>query len=135
MIDLGKHNLLGVLVDAVDYAGAANRILNAAAEGVPYGATALAVQGVMTGQSDKVHRYRLNALDLVTPDGQPVRWGLNMLHATRLPERVYGPTLMLEICRRASDEGLPVYLYGSREEVLDLLLENLRTRFPMLVIA
>lgn len=135
MIDLGKKNLLGVLVDAVDYEGAADRIVNAAAAGMPYGATALAVHGVMTGVRDPVHRYRLNALDLVTPDGQPVRWGLNAVHRVGLAERVYGPTLMLEVCDRASREGMPVFLYGSRENVLGRLVDNLGARFPTLTIA
>jgi N-acetylglucosaminyldiphosphoundecaprenol N-acetyl-beta-D-mannosaminyltransferase len=135
LVDLGKKNLLGVLVDAVDYESAVERIANAANARMPYGVTALAVHGVMTGVRNQIQRYRLNALDLVTPDGQPVRWGLNFIHGVGLRERIYGPKLMLEVCERASHEGLPVYFYGSREDVLGRLLHNLKLRFPTLQIA
>jgi len=135
VIDLGKKNVLGVLVDAVDYESAIERIANAGTAGVPYGVTALAVHGVMTGVGNRIQRYRINALDLVTPDGQPVRWGLNLIHRAGLRDRVYGPTLMLRVCERASREGLPVYFYGSTEDVLGRLVNNLKLKFPTLQIA
>ena len=135
MIDLGKKNVLGVLVDAVDYEAAVMRIVAAARAHRPFAVSALAVHGVMTGVQNASHRYRLNHLDLVTPDGQPVRWSLNWLHDTRLPDRVYGPTLMLKVCTMAAAEGLPVFLYGSRPQVLEALARNLRACIPLLVIA
>jgi N-acetylglucosaminyldiphosphoundecaprenol N-acetyl-beta-D-mannosaminyltransferase len=135
VIDEGKRNLLGVLVDAVDYEAAAERIVSAAKAGRPYGVSTLAVHGVMTAVGNRTQRYRVNALDLVTPDGQPVRWGLNVLHRAGLPDRVYGPTLMLEVCRRASEEALPIYLYGSTSEVVGRLAKDLEVRFPGLQVA
>ncbi|WP_253718878.1 WecB/TagA/CpsF family glycosyltransferase, partial [Thermus scotoductus] len=125
MIDRGKKSVLGVMVDAVDYEAAVARIVAAAKEGRPYGVTALAVHGVMTGVGDPEHLWRLNELELVVPDGQPVRWALNLLHKTGLPDRVYGPRLMLEVCRAAEAEGLSIFLYGSRQEVLERLEANL----------
>jgi exopolysaccharide biosynthesis WecB/TagA/CpsF family protein len=133
--DLGKKNVLGVLVDAIDYEAAVDRIIDAAKGPRPLSASALAVHGVMTGVSDRTHRYRLNHMDLITPDGQPVRWALNLLHGARLSDRVYGPDLMLEVCAAAATERLPIYLYGSRDEILEPLERNLLLRFPGLEIA
>jgi N-acetylglucosaminyldiphosphoundecaprenol N-acetyl-beta-D-mannosaminyltransferase len=135
MIDHGKRNLIGVGIDAVDYAGAVARIEAAARARRPLAVTALAVHGVMTGYQDGSHRARLNSFDLVVPDGQPVRWALNLLHGAALPDRVYGPNLMLETCRLAEREGWGVYLYGSSAEVIAHLTAGLRRRFPNLVIA
>jgi exopolysaccharide biosynthesis WecB/TagA/CpsF family protein len=135
MIDRGKHNVLGVRVDAVDCEAAEARILEAARARRPLAVSALAVHGVMTGVLDPAQRHRLNHLDLVAPDGQPVRWALNLLHRTRLPERVYGPNLMLRVCGRAAEEGLPIFLYGGTEEMLADLRTNLVARFPGLDIA
>ncbi len=132
---LGKRNLLGVLVDALDYEAAVEMILEAARLRQPFGATALAVHGLMTGVRDRVHRYRLNSLDLVTPDGQPVRWALNMAHHTGLEDRVYGPTLMLRLCQEASGRNFSVYLYGSTRDVVEALEGSLVARFPNLRIA
>ncbi len=135
MIDRGKQNLLGVLVDAVDYEAAVERIIGAARERKPCSVSALAVHGLMTGVQDSVHRHRLNHLDLVCPDGQPVRWALNRLYDTKLNDRVYGPKLALKVCERAAQEKLPVYLYGSRPDVLEALAHRLRSRLPGLLIA
>jgi exopolysaccharide biosynthesis WecB/TagA/CpsF family protein len=135
LIDKGKRNVLGVLVDAVDYEAAVARIIAAAKERLPMSVSALAVHGVMTGVLDDAHRYRLNHLDLVAPDGQPVRWALNGLHDVGLTDRVYGPNLTLKLCELAAAESLPIYLYGSRPGVLTTLSRNLCERFPGLQIA
>lgn len=135
MRDEGRHPVAGVAIDAVDYDVALSRILDAARDRRFLGVSALAVHGVMTGHDDPEHRARLSALDLVVPDGQPVRWALNALHGTDLGDRVYGPELTLRVCDAAAAAGLPVYLYGSTPEVLHDLEANLRTRFPALSIA
>ena len=135
MIDKGKKNVLGILVNAVNYEAAVSKILAAASAGKPMSVSALAVHGVMTGVVDSTHRYRLNHMDLVLPDGQPVRWALNLLYNTKLPDRVCGPNAMLQICERAAEEGLSIYLYGSKASVLEALSRNLCQRFPKLIIA
>jgi N-acetylglucosaminyldiphosphoundecaprenol N-acetyl-beta-D-mannosaminyltransferase len=108
MIDYGKKNLLGILIDAVDYEGALDRIMAAARERRPFAVSALAVHGVMSGYTEDDHQARLNQFDLIVPDGQPVRWALNLLYRTGLPDRVYGPTLTLRTCERAEREGLGI---------------------------
>jgi len=135
MLDLGKRNVLGVLVDAVDYEAAVKRVIEAAEEGRPYGVSALAVHGVMTGVLGAEHRNRLNSLELVTPDGQPVKWSLNKLHHCGLPDRVYGPVLMSRLLAVAETRRLPVYLYGSSDAVLAKLVPMLERRHPQLTIA
>ena len=131
----GKRSVLGVLVDVTDYTDATSRILQAARERRGFAVTALAVHGVMTGVQDPAHNARLNSFDLVTPDGQPVRWGLNVLHSAGLTDRVYGPTLTLKVVEAAAAEGLPVYLYGSTEPTLAKLVPALEAMFPALKIA
>ncbi len=135
MIDYGKRNLLGIGINAVDYAAAVEAILVAAKEQRPFGVSALAVHGVMTGVMDREHCFRLNQLEMVVPDGQPVRWGLNLLHGLDLPDRVYGPTLTLKVCEAAAQAGLPIYMFGGQAATLKRLEERLRERFPQIVIA
>jgi N-acetylglucosaminyldiphosphoundecaprenol N-acetyl-beta-D-mannosaminyltransferase len=135
MIDLGKQNILGIGINAVDYDAATDSIIKAAVEKQPYAVSALAVHGVMTGAMDQIHKRRLNNLDLVVPDGQPVRWAMKWLHGISLPDRVYGPELTLRVCEKAADRGLSVYLYGSQAQVLEKLQENLKEKYPGLKIA
>lgn len=132
MIDQGRFDVCGIEISAVDYQSAVDQIIHAALEKRAFAVSALAVHGVMTGVLDIEHRQRLRSLDLVVPDGQPVRWALNLLHKQRLAKRVYGPELTLQTCAAAERESIPVYFYGSRPEVLASLRENLERKFPAL---
>ena len=92
------------------------------------------VHGVILAKQDpNVARY-LNEADIATPDGMPVVWALRSFGYPN-QQRVYGPTLMLEICRRAAVRGARIFLYGGREETLRVLSESLPQRFPGLQIA
>ena len=134
MLNSGKRNILGILIDAVDYDGAVDFIVRAARNQQGATVSALAVHGLMTGVFDRVQKFRLNHFDLLVPDGQPVRWVLNWLYRARLPDRVTGSSLTLKVCARASELGLPIYFYGSTPEVLTALRQNLQAKFPEIVI-
>ena len=135
MIDHGKQNVIGININAVDYEQAITRIVDCAHRGRSCPTTALAVHGVVTGATDPAHRFRLNHFDLVLPDGQPVRWALNLLYGLKLPDRVYGPKLAYLLCQAAAKEGIPVYFYGSTEHVLKHLCERMKVLCPGLQIA
>jgi N-acetylglucosaminyldiphosphoundecaprenol N-acetyl-beta-D-mannosaminyltransferase len=127
--------VLGVPVSRVDYDQAVDSIIEAARQRRSFGASAMAVHGVMEAYRDRAFAETLSRLDLITPDGQPVRWAMNLLGARELKDRVYGPTLMLKVCERAAADELPVFLYGSTQSVLDRLGRNLMAKFPGLMIA
>jgi len=135
LIDRGKQNVLGVMVNVVDYETIVEKIISSALHRRTLAVTALAVHGVMTGVMDAEHKYRLNHLDFVVPDGQPVRWALNLLYSAGLSDRVYGPDFTLKICEAAEREGLPVYFYGATPQILCLLQQRLHDRFKNLKIA
>jgi len=135
MIHAGKKNILGIGVDAVDYEAAVHQILEAARHQRGFTVSALAVHGVMTGVSDPEHRYRLNRFDLICPDGQPVRWMLNLSASAGLTDRVYGPFLTLKLCKQASEKGIPLFFFGSSQQVLERLSTSLKERFPGIRIA
>jgi len=134
MIDQGRHSVLGIDVNAVDYECAVARIVSAGEAKKPMTVTALAVHGVMTGVLDKTHNYRLNRFDLVCPDGQPVRWALRILHGCSLRDRVYGPGLTLRICEAAATYGIGIFLFGATEEMLTKFADRLTQRFDGLQI-
>jgi len=134
-MNLGRHSVLGVGVDAIDYDEAVERILTAARNRQWLGLAALPVHAVMTAVLEPAFALDLSRMTLRVPDGQPVRWALAMLHGVRLPDRVYGPELMLRLCARAAREEVPIFLFGSRPRVLDRLRGRLLSRFPGLRIA
>jgi exopolysaccharide biosynthesis WecB/TagA/CpsF family protein len=130
-----KCNLFGVQISATTYDEAAQAIVQAAGAGEPAIVSAHAVHAVVTASGDPALREAVNSFQLVAPDGQPVRWALNWLHRVGLRDRVCGPELMLRVCQRAADEGVPIYLYGSSPPVILALEKNLLARFPGLVVA
>ncbi|HEY1689392.1 MAG TPA: WecB/TagA/CpsF family glycosyltransferase [Solirubrobacteraceae bacterium] len=97
--------------------------------------TAAAVNLLMSAHDDPAVRQAVSQATLAVPDGQPLVWALHAL-GERQATRVYGPELMLRHCERAAASGMPIYLYGGRDEnALQLLRERLTQRFPGLHIA
>ena len=130
-----KANILGVGISVTNYGEVVRCVLEAARGQRPLLVNACSVHNLIEAIDDPSLAAALNQFDIVAPDGQPVRWGLAWTRQARLSERVYGPTLTLQVCEAAAREGLPVYLYGSRQLTLERLSERLRTRFPRLQIA
>jgi len=97
--------------------------------------TAAAVNLVMSAREDPEAGAALAGATLATPDGMPLVWALRALGNARAT-RIYGPDLMAAFCARAAQKGIPVYLYGGRDErALALLQARLRESFPGLAIA
>ncbi len=130
-----KRNLFGVDVSVTSYHEAIDTIITAAQEGRGGVATFLAVHGIVCAATDPEFGRRVNACQMVGPDGQPVRWALNFFHKAGLSDRVYGPEVMRRVCQRCSEQGLGIFLCGSTPLVLALLASNLREMFPELKIA
>lgn len=130
-----KLPIFGIGVNPTTYDDSVNAIMAAARERRSYGVTALATHGLMEAVGDLTFAHVLGQLDVVTPDGQPVRWALNRLHGAALVQPVTGPFLMPKLCAAAADEGVSVYLYGSTPHTCQLLAIALRDRFPALQIA
>jgi exopolysaccharide biosynthesis WecB/TagA/CpsF family protein len=127
--------LFGVPVSVTTYEEAERAVVAAARARRPALVDALAVHVLAEAVWRPEVGRAVKAFELVTPDGQPVRWALNILYGAGLGERVYGPELMRRLCARAAADGIPIYLYGSTVEVLRDLCSSLLERFPGLRIA
>lgn len=130
-----KHKVFGVEISATTYEQAVDSLITAAQLREPAIASLHAVHALITASGDAELREMVNSFELIGPDGQPVRWALNLLHKAGLAERVYGPELMLRLCERAAREGVSIFLYGGTPEVLEKLETRLVERYPQLVIA
>lgn len=76
----------------------------------------------------------VNGADLATADGMPVLRSLQWFH--RLDqERVAGNDLLPALLAGAELEGLSVYLYGGKQEVLDAMVARAAREHPRLRIA
>src|SRR5258708_33334044 len=125
-----KKNILGILIEPVSGEEATDWVMAAARQGRPFSVSAMAVHGVMSGVLNREHHSRLNNLELVVADGQPVRWDLNLLHGVGLKQRVYGPNLTMAVLARAEQEGSKGFFYGSSPDGLYLIGANILRRVP-----
>ncbi len=130
-----KHEVLGVSISATTYEEAVETVMRAAKQREQAVVSLHAVHALVTASRDGGLRDAVNRFEMVAPDGQPVRWALNWLYRTGLQERVYGPELMLRLCRQAESQGVSIYLYGSTKPVLAALQAELAERYPDLKIA
>ncbi|HEX5150777.1 MAG TPA: WecB/TagA/CpsF family glycosyltransferase [Parafilimonas sp.] len=130
-----KVDIFGVNYSVTNYDEASDLIIEAARKNKSFGVSALAVHGLIECYNRPQLKTKVNKLDLIVPDGQPVKWAMNNFYKAGLSDRVYGPTLTLEVLKKANKEKLSVYLYGSEESTLDALSKNLNKWFPDLQFA
>lgn len=89
---------------------------------------------VETCRADAAANAAVNGADLVLPDGIGIVYGAKILHQPlrgRVPGIEFG-TGMIERCAKL---GKSVYLLGAKPGVAEQAAENLKNRFPGLVIA
>jgi N-acetylglucosaminyldiphosphoundecaprenol N-acetyl-beta-D-mannosaminyltransferase len=91
------------------------------------------VHTVMECQYDPYFRRAVNEALLAVPDGMPLVWIARRL-GYPLPDRVYGPDLMLSLCERSAQQGYRNFFYGGSEDTLERLVARLSERFPGLPI-
>jgi len=125
-----KKDLFSVRYSLVDYESASEILVNHAIQNRSYGLSALAVHGLIESVSDEELNRKVNKIDMVVPDGQPIRWALNYFHKAHLRDRVYGPTLTLHVLAKASEKKLKVYLYGSQKDTLEKLKQFIHKNYP-----
>jgi N-acetylglucosaminyldiphosphoundecaprenol N-acetyl-beta-D-mannosaminyltransferase len=124
-----RANVLGVGVHAIDLSTAASIIESAICKGQKGYVCVTGVHGVMEAQRDPEFRDILNRALLVTPDGMPTVW-VGRVQGNSAMKRVFGPDLMLEVCRRSAGAGTRHFLYGGNPGIAGELAERLRHRFP-----
>jgi len=114
----------------VDYESASEIILDKAKNNISFGVSALAVHGLITSLRDTTLRKEINKIDLIVPDGQPIRWVINSFYNVGLKDRVYGPELTLRVLEKSNNLGLHVFLYGSTNHTLERFKIFIQENFP-----
>ena len=130
-----RVDVFGVQMSVTDYADSIEQIIAAGREKRSFAMSALATHGLMEAVHNPDFLEIVNGLDLVTPDGQPVRWAMNILHDTNLEDRVYGPDLTWMVCGAAADAGIGIYLFGSTPETCEKFVAAILDKWPHAIIS
>jgi N-acetylglucosaminyldiphosphoundecaprenol N-acetyl-beta-D-mannosaminyltransferase len=136
-VDAKKANALsigGMPFMPVDYAGAIGLFTQWIAARSARQVCIVNVHTLISARRDPELAKIMRDAALNTMDGQPLRWYANLIHRAALKERVCGPELMLRCLDEGRGKDWTHYLLGGREEVLEVLRERLRERYPGLQI-
>ncbi len=125
-----KKQLFSVSYFITDYNEASDLIIQKAKARESFGISALAVHGLIESVRNKSFRDYLDKIDMIVPDGQPVKWALNSFYKVGLKERVAGPILTRHVLAKANDNQLCVFLYGSKPATLDKMEDFIRQNYP-----
>lgn len=129
-----RFNVLGVGVHATNLSLASKQLIEAARGHSPSYVCFCDVNSVSCARRDPNHLAILNRSLLTTPDGMPLVW-LGQLAGHKSIGRVYGPELMLEVCRATVRTELTHFFYGGGPGTAEALANNLTARFPGLKVA
>lgn len=130
----GRVEVLGCSLSAVTMDEAVLLCEEAIAAGGYFQHMSVNAAKLVAMQDDPALEQMVASCDLVTADGQSVVWASHLL-GEPLPERVTGIDLMERLLAAADRTGYRVFILGARSEVLAKAIENLRRRYPNLIIA
>jgi N-acetylglucosaminyldiphosphoundecaprenol N-acetyl-beta-D-mannosaminyltransferase len=126
---MASVSILGVRFDAYTTAQASDEIVRLARAGTAGYACFSNAHGVVEAKDDPDFERVLNGADLNLPDGMSIVREMRT-RGTAQDDRVYGPDAMLDVARRAAEQGVPVALYGSSPDVIARLREHLPVLAP-----
>lgn len=122
-------SVAGVRTEAQTFSEALNTLLEWSKQPQKrYVSTGTAYTLVMAERHPAISAALADA-DMLTADGMPLVW-VQRLKGARQAERVYGPDLMLALCRASEAAGLRHYLYGGLPGIPEKLAQALQARFP-----
>jgi N-acetylglucosaminyldiphosphoundecaprenol N-acetyl-beta-D-mannosaminyltransferase len=126
--------LFGLRMDNLSLEETVSRVNDFIACGGVHQHIVVNVDKIVKADRDSEIREIVNNCDLVNVDGQAVVWASRLL-GQPIKERVTGIDLMVRLLAEAAQRGYRVYFLGARKEVVDRVVEEVRSRFPGVLIA
>jgi len=127
------REILGVQVAASNYDEAVEKVVAWAKQRESRAVFFANVHVLMEAFDDVGFRGKLNAADIVNPDGMPLVWALRAM-GERDATRVYGPDATQLLLNTAQASAIPVGFYGGSDATLAKLIAEVQHRYPGLEI-
>lgn len=129
-----KESYLGVNVSPLTYEGIIEDLGQRIAAGKQSTIIAVNPEKVMAAQRDPQVKDLINASTYQIADGVGILLAAK-LKKGNITSRVTGVDMMSAILKFASEDGLPVYFYGAKEEVVAKAIANIEKSFPKIQVA
>lgn len=92
------------------------------------------VHMVMESYDNAEYAKKVNAANMVIPDGMPLVW-MQKLQGRKDARRTRANDMMIELCSVAESRGWSVGFYGASQKVIDEIKERATTDFPQMKVA
>ena len=129
-----KKKLLSLFVTTGSYQQFVDRIYKLAARKKSSYVCVANVHMLIEAHKDAAFAKAVNNADIVTPDGMPLAKSFKLLYGIKQP-RVAGMDLLPDLLTGAVENKLPVYFYGSTDNVLLKTIEFTKNNYPELNVA
>lgn len=129
-----KESYLGIDVSALSYEGIIEDLGNRIEGGKQSTIIAVNPEKVMAAQRDPQVKELINASTYQIADGVGILLAAK-LKGGQITSRVTGVDMMSALLRFASEDGLPVYFFGAKEEVVAKAIANIQETFPAIKVA
>lgn len=129
-----KMRLLNTYVNNVTLDEAVEFLLQKIREQTPAYVVEVNVDVVVKMETDPVLRQITDNADLTLVDGQPLIW-ISKLYGRPLKMKVSGSDLVPTLLQAAAKEGRSVFVLGGKEDAARKAAENIKARYPGLVMA
>jgi len=124
-----RVNILGVRINAISLSEAVGEMASWIDSRSRHYVNICTVHTVMECNQNPTLRNIVNNSGISTPDGMPLVW-LCRYHGYSYVTRVYGPDLMLALCRHSISRGYKHFFYGGADGVAQELAIELEKRYP-----
>lgn len=131
-----SHRMLGMRLDYAEPQAYLARIMDRATSGQSGYCCIADVHQCVRVHDNPRFAAKVNGATLVIPDSVVLQRARALFHGVPYIETMRGADIMLELCRRAEAQGVPIALIGGRDDAaLAQLQHRLMARFPALEIA
>ncbi|MCC6329939.1 MAG: WecB/TagA/CpsF family glycosyltransferase [Acidobacteria bacterium] len=131
--DRKRYRAVSLDIDVCTHGSAADRVIKLARAGRGSYVCFGTVHMIMEAVDSPKFAERVNAADLIVPDGMPTVW-MQRLQKAEGAERVRANDLMMLLMARAESESLKVGFYGGRPEVIEAIRNRAGREHPDLKI-
>jgi len=126
-----RVDFLGLSFDRVSLDEALARIEEFIQEGTPHKVFCPNVALLIWSRRDEELRRVYETCDLLPADGMGIYYASRLL-GDPVPEMVSAVILFFKLIERAAEKGYRLYLFGTKQEILEKAVDNLRRQYPTL---
>jgi len=127
----GRVRVVSLDTDVVDHASAVERVARLVRDAAGGYVCFSTVHMVMEAKDSADFADRVNAADMVVPDGMPIVW-MQKMQDRPAAARVRANDLMMLLCEYAEKNDLTVGFYGGQQMVIDAIRERAGRDYPRL---